>query len=122
MEEEKEGFGESKGSGIMAEVPKHKDVENLKVNGDTVPREQSRTPDLANVAAEVADSAAQLDRNQPTPPVSDAEAGISGLRRLSNTPILEVANTAAEVADSAAILDKNHMVCHHVLRILRFNY
>lgn len=49
-------------------------------------------PEVASTAAEVADSAAVLDRDPPT------------------TPIPEVANTAAEVAESAAILDKEDTV------------
>lgn len=53
-------------------------------------RAQSNTPDLANVAAEVADSAASLDRDPPTPPISDEEAGRIGFRRMSATPIPEV--------------------------------
>lgn len=69
-------------------------------------RHDSRTPELADVAAEVADSAALLDRDQPTPPISDELAGRLGLRRMSSTPIPEVASTAAEVADVAATLDQ----------------
>ncbi|KAF7921137.1 uncharacterized protein EAE97_011405 [Botrytis byssoidea] len=68
-------------------------------------REQASTPDLANVAAEVADSAEVLDETPPTPPMSDTEAGKTGYRRLSYTPIPEVAATAAEVADTAAHID-----------------
>ncbi|THV45267.1 hypothetical protein BGAL_0509g00040 [Botrytis galanthina] len=68
-------------------------------------REQASTPDLANVAAEVADSAELLDETPPTPPMSDTEAGKTGYRRLSYTPIPEVAATAAEVADTAAHID-----------------
>lgn len=71
-----------------------------------VVRNQSRTPELANVAAEVADTAATLDRDAPTPPIPNEEAGRIGLRRMSETPIPEVANTAAEVADVAAALDQ----------------
>ncbi|ESZ92643.1 hypothetical protein SBOR_6977 [Sclerotinia borealis F-4128] len=70
-------------------------------------RQQTATPELANVAAEVADSAALLDEAPPTPPMSDREAGKIGYRRLSQTPIPEVAETAAEVADTAAQIDKN---------------
>lgn len=69
-------------------------------------RSEVHTPELANVAAEVADSAAMLDRGQPTPPISDEEAGRIGFRRMSSTPIPEVADTAAEVADVAAKLDR----------------
>lgn len=68
------------------------------------------TPDIANVAAEVADAAEDLDRASPTPPISDEEAGRIGYRRMSNTPIPEVAKTAAEVADVAATLDKQDLV------------
>ncbi|KAJ8068041.1 hypothetical protein OCU04_003618 [Sclerotinia nivalis] len=89
-----------------------KDAHNLHAQ-DAVPdhvtiRQQSTTPDLANVAAEVADSAALLDETPPTPPMSDKDAGKIGYRRLSNTPIPEVAETAAEVADSAALIDENY--------------
>jgi len=70
----------------------------------------SRSPELAAVAAEVADTAAGLDREQPTPPISDEEAGRIGFRRLSRTPIPQVALTAAEVADVAAKLDKAELV------------
>lgn len=73
-------------------------------------RQQATTPDLANVAAEVADSAELLDETPPTPPMSDTEAGKIGYRRLSHTPIPEVAATAAEVADSAAQIDDNSKV------------
>lgn len=67
---------------------------------------RSHTPELANAAADVADSAASLDAREPTPPISDEEAGRAGYRRMSHTPIPEVAETAAEVADSAAELDQ----------------
>ena len=91
-----------------------KDAHNLHAQ-DAVPdsitiRQQSTTPDLANVAAEVADSAALLDETPPTPPMSDEDAGKIGYRRLSHTPIPEVAETAAEVADSAAQIDENFKV------------
>ena len=42
-------------------------------------------------------------------PSSDEEAGRTGERRMSSTPINEVADTAAEVADSAATIDKDHV-------------
>ena len=73
---------------------------------NVISRSEARTPDLARVAAEVADSAATLDRETPTPEVDDEEAGRIGLRRMSTTPMPEVAETAAEVADSAAIVDR----------------
>lgn len=69
-------------------------------------RSQAVTPLYAETAAEVADSAAILDREASPAPLSDEEAGHIGERRLSATPIPEVALTAAEVADSAAIIDK----------------
>lgn len=90
---------------------------------DTVPdqvtiRQQTATPDLANVAAEVADSAALLDETPPSPPMSDKEAGKIGYRRLSHTPIPEVAETAAEVADAAALIDENPKVCCDICLVL----
>lgn len=90
---------------------------------DTIPdqvtiRQQTATPDLANVAAEVADSAALLDETPPTPPMSDQEAGKIGYRRLSHTPIPEVAETAAEVADAAALIDENPKVCCDICFVL----
>jgi hypothetical protein len=66
---------------------------------------QTTTPGFANTAAEVADSAAMLDREPSPAPVSDEEAGRTGERRMSNTPIPQVALTAAEVADIAMIID-----------------
>jgi hypothetical protein len=69
-------------------------------------RTESRTPELAETAAEVSESAAILDRDPPTPPISDEEAGRIGYRRMSSTPITQVAKTAAEVADIAATLDE----------------
>lgn len=77
-----------------------------------VNRSNTHTPEIASNAAEVADSAMTLDREAPTPPISDEEAGRIGYRRMSHTPIPEVAETAAEVADSAAILDNFNMVCN----------
>jgi hypothetical protein len=75
-------------------------------------RSDSRTPELADTAAEVSESAALLDwdRDPPTPPMSDEEAGRIGYRRMSSTPIPEVAKTAAEVADVAATLDEPSVV------------
>ncbi|QSZ29263.1 hypothetical protein DSL72_003775 [Monilinia vaccinii-corymbosi] len=70
-------------------------------------RQQAATPELANIAAEVADSAELLDKAPPTPPMSDKEAGEIGYRRLSHTPVPEVAETAAEVADIAAQIDES---------------
>lgn len=91
-----------------------KDAHNLRAQDaepdHTIIRQDSRTPELADVAAEVADVAKTLDRDAPTPPISDEEAGRIGYRRLSTTPIPEVADTAAEVADVAATLDKQDLV------------
>lgn len=83
---------------------KDAEPDTVVVRGDT------HTPELAHVAAEVADSAETLDRDQPTPPISDEDAGCIGLRRMSSTPIPEVAETAAEVADVAANLDEEQVV------------
>ena len=65
------------------------------------------TPAYAANAAEVADTAAALDREASPIPLSDEEAGRTGVKRLSSTPIPEVALTAAEVADIAAMLDQD---------------
>jgi len=70
-------------------------------------RSQTNIPVYANTAAEVADSAALLDREPSPAPVSDEEAGRTGEIRMSGTPIPQVALTAAEVADVAAILDQD---------------
>lgn len=69
------------------------------------PNSGTATPTYAKVAAEVADSAALLNKEEPETPVPDDVAGKIGYRRLSSTPITEVANTAAEVADTAQELD-----------------
>jgi hypothetical protein len=66
---------------------------------------EDNTPLYANTAAEVADSAAIVDREDSPLPVSDEIAGRTGERRMSFTPISQVAATAADVADSAAKLD-----------------
>ncbi|RKU40280.1 hypothetical protein DL546_000218 [Coniochaeta pulveracea] len=63
------------------------------------------TPSFVRTAAEVADSAALLDKEEPEEDVPDEEAGRTGFRRMSATPIPEVAATAAEVADTAQRLD-----------------
>jgi hypothetical protein len=86
--------------------PTSSDLLTTETPTENMSRIGARTPELANVAAEVADVAATLDREEPTPPVSDEEAGRTGFRRMSTTPIPQVALTAAEVADSAAIIDK----------------
>ncbi|KAL3419159.1 PT repeat family protein [Phlyctema vagabunda] len=88
--------------------PKPNDANGL-MTVESTEKPGATTPDIADVASDVADSAATLDKEKPAPIVTDEEAGRIGLRRLSNTPIPEVANTAAEVADSATIIDKPHM-------------
>lgn len=67
----------------------------------------AQSPD--EIASEVADSAAILDKEDPESLSPDDEAGRTGERRLSHTPIGQVANTAAEVADTAAFLDRNNV-------------
>lgn len=68
-------------------------------------RSATGSPNFASVAAEVADTAAILNKEAPETPITDEEAGKIGYRRMSSTPITEVANTAAEVADTARDLD-----------------
>lgn len=71
----------------------------------SAPQSGASTPTMARNAAEVADSAAILDKEDSEPEMPDEEAGRQGFRRLSSTPITEVANTAAEVAGTAEVLD-----------------
>lgn len=61
----------------------------------------------AEDAAEVADSAALIDREKSPLPMSDEDAGRTGERRLSVTPIQQVADVANEVADVAALIDED---------------
>ncbi len=75
------------------------------LNTTPLSRDGVQTPDMANTASEVADSAALLDRDTPEPEIADEQAGRIGFRRLSGTPIGEVSRTAAEVATTAANLD-----------------
>ncbi|PVH80081.1 hypothetical protein DL98DRAFT_515767 [Cadophora sp. DSE1049] len=90
-----------------------KDAHNLRAQDaepdHTIIRQDSHSPELADAAAEVADTAQTLDRDAPTPPISDEEAGRIGYRRMSTTPIPEVADTASEVADIAATLDQQDL-------------
>lgn len=65
------------------------------------------TDETADTAAEVADSAASIYREPSPLPLSDEEAGRTGERRLSVTPIGEVADTASELAESAALVDRD---------------
>lgn len=84
-------------------------------------RSQTTTPVYANTAAEVADSAAILDREPSPAPVSDEEAGRTGERRMSTTPIPQVALIAAEVADIAAIIDQGNEDDHDNVCIWRIH-
>ncbi|KAI1660368.1 hypothetical protein F4813DRAFT_379203 [Daldinia decipiens] len=79
--------------------PKANESEGSEANSGT------QTPDFAQTAAEVADSARTLDPETPEPEISDGEAGRIGTRRMSTTPIGEVSETAIEVATVAATLD-----------------
>ncbi len=74
------------------------------------PRSGASTPGFVRTTAEVADTAALLDREESEPEISDGEAGKIGYRRLSSTPIPEVARTAAEVADTAEKLDSEEVI------------
>ncbi|OAA58577.1 hypothetical protein SPI_06650 [Niveomyces insectorum RCEF 264] len=70
-------------------------------------RSNTSTPSFVRTTIEVADSAAQLDKEGSEPEISDREAGRLGVRRLTSTPIAKVAATAAEVADVAERLDSH---------------
>ncbi|KAG9230005.1 hypothetical protein BJ875DRAFT_445425 [Amylocarpus encephaloides] len=94
-------------SPAIKKFPDHLQLLDPKVEDAT--RRGAKTPELASVAAEVAGSAAILDRDQPMPPISDEEAGKIGYRRMSSTPVPQVARVAAEVADTAATLDLNQL-------------
>lgn len=86
---------EQKDAHEMREKDAQPDVEIVREEGNTT---------YSDTAAEVADIAAKLDQEPSPTPISDVEAGKSGERRLSLTPIQDVARTASEVADSAALL------------------
>ncbi|KAI0024763.1 hypothetical protein F4780DRAFT_768715 [Xylariomycetidae sp. FL0641] len=88
------------------------EAQNIRVNELKAPDSPSgtQTPEMADTAAEVAESASMLDPETPEPKVSDEDAGRTGLRRMSNTPIGEVASTAAEVADEAAKLEDESLM------------
>ncbi|KAK0711123.1 hypothetical protein B0H67DRAFT_555155 [Lasiosphaeris hirsuta] len=91
------------GDGRSQPVEKPVDARLNRLNPDS--RSATGTPNFASVAAEVADTAAILNKEAPETQITDEEAGKIGFRRLSSTPIIEVANTAAEVADTARDLD-----------------
>lgn len=88
-----------------------KDVDKMRATDAepdrVITRSGTSTPAYADNAAEVADTAATLDREASPIPLPDEEAGRIGVRRLSSTPIPEVALTAAEVANIAAMLDQD---------------
>lgn len=67
--------------------------------------ERAETPEFARVAAEVADSAALLDRSTPEPESFEKATGETALEAPASAHIQEIANTAAEVADTAEALD-----------------
>lgn len=77
----------------------------MELKEEELNRSGRQTPEMARVAAEVADTAAMLDPVEPEEEIPDKLAGELGIRRLTSTPINEVAKTAAEVADTAAKLD-----------------
>lgn len=89
-------------------------MRSLDANPDQVIVRDKAAMESADTAAEVADAAAALDIEQPTPPITDVEAGRIGFRRLSQTPIADVAAVASEVSDSAALLDMDE----HIVRFL----
>ncbi|KAK2021985.1 hypothetical protein LX32DRAFT_711325 [Colletotrichum zoysiae] len=89
--------------------PRPKAIDHLK---DAERQRLSSTPieQVADTAAEVADSAAKLDAEVDTTRLEPLPKGVSQLKdeerqRLSSTPIEQVASVAAEVADSAQALD-----------------
>lgn len=74
--------------------------------------ERAQTPEFARVAAEVADSAALLDRSGVSTP--QPEAFGKATREITqeapaSAHIQEIANTAAEVADTAEALDADEV-------------
>ncbi|OHW91566.1 pt repeat family protein [Colletotrichum incanum] len=89
--------------------PKPKILDHLK---DEERQRLSSTPieQVADTAAEVADSAAKLDAEEDAVRLAPLPKGVGQLKdeerkRLSSTPIEQVASVAAEVADSAQKLD-----------------
>lgn len=116
---------ESEGPRSLAKVPDNlaKHILASHSGGDVTPTYASvaahgsstpGSPNYATVAAEVADSAALLNKEKPETPVPDEVAGKIGYRRLTSTPITEVARTAAEVADTARELDGVEVESVHV--------
>lgn len=96
--------GDDFGAHATSEQRKAHDIRSQDAEADFVIVQHDSTE--STTAAEVADSAAIVDR-PITPQLSpDEEAGRSGERRMSMTPIPQVSDTAAEVADVAALLDK----------------
>jgi len=87
--------------------PRHVASAAKEILGRAEGRSGATTPTFAKTAAEVADSAALVNKEDPEPRMSDDEAGRIGYRRLTSTPIAEVARTAAEVADTAKELDSD---------------
>jgi hypothetical protein len=98
--------GDSFGVNATVEQKDAHKMRGLDAEPDQVRVRDEATRNAADTAAEVADSAAALDLEPPTPPITDREAGRIGLRRMSLTPIANVAAVASEVSESAALLDK----------------
>lgn len=94
-----------KGPGAGDRVPRPFRNVAAEILNRSTPQSGASTPNFVRTAAEVADSAAILDKEESEPEISDREAGRTGVRRMSSTPIAEVSRTAAEVADSAEALD-----------------
>ncbi|KAL1882748.1 hypothetical protein VTK73DRAFT_873 [Phialemonium thermophilum] len=95
----------SEGGGNSAQRPTVANAA-LEILNRSAPQSGASTPSFVRTAAEVADSAALLDKEESEPDMPDEEAGRRGFRRLSSTPIQQVADTAADVADTAASIDR----------------
>lgn len=90
---------------FAASTPKAVPKAITEILNQSAPHSGTSTPGFVRTAAEVADSAAILDKEESEPEIPDEEAGRKGVRRMSSTPIAEVAGTAAEVANTAEALD-----------------
>lgn len=97
LPQEQNNIGESKPAGRVGELRNPIEIE------------RAETPEFARVAAEVADSAALLDRSTPEPESSERAIGGTALEAPASAHIQEIANTAAEVADTAEALDADEV-------------
>ncbi|TID01945.1 hypothetical protein CH35J_004279 [Colletotrichum higginsianum] len=93
---------------------KPKVLDHLK-DGDRQRLSSTPIEEVADTAAEVADSAAKLDAEEDTTRLAPLPKNVHHLKdeerkRLSSTPIEQVASVAAEVADSAQELDADEDV------------